>query len=336
MPRQARIDAPCAYHHIICRGIERRRIFRDDADRCQFIFRLGNLLQRTGTRCFAWALIPNHFHLLLQTGTAPIATVMERLLTGYAGYYNRRYKRHGHLFQNRYKSILCQEDPYFLELVRYIHLNPLRAGLVTTLRELIEFPYCGHATLLGAESVRWQSISEVLLRFDSELKPAQDKYREFVAAGKDQGRRPELCGGGLLRSVGGWQPILMARRFGEHLKSDERILGDSDFVEEVISAAKEKKESVNVYRMNGLGIDWVAQSVAELMGLDISVLQNGGKRPTAVQARSLVCHWATAELRLTSTAVAKWLQITQSAVTKAVPRGEKLAKERGWHLKVPS
>ena len=125
MPRQARIDAPGALHHIIARGIERRRIFRTRKDYLDFIDRLSSLLDSTGTRCYAWALIPNHFHLLLKTGSVPIATVMRRLLTGYAVSFNNRHCRHGHVFQNRYKSILCQEETYLKELVRYIHLNPL-------------------------------------------------------------------------------------------------------------------------------------------------------------------------------------------------------------------
>ena len=136
MPRQARIDIPGALHHIICRGIERRRLFQDDKDRDDFLGRLGDILPETTTPCLAWALIPNHFHLLLVTGAVPIATVMRRLLTGYAVTHHRRHQRHGHLFQNRYKSILCQEEPYLLELVRYIHLNPLRAQIVTDLEEL--------------------------------------------------------------------------------------------------------------------------------------------------------------------------------------------------------
>ena len=143
MPRKARIDAPGALHHIICRGIERRRIFYDNADRDDFVKRLSVILSDTATPCYAWALIPNHFHLFLRTGTAPLSTVMRRLLTGYAVSFNRRHRRHGHVFQNRYKSILCQEDPYLLELVRYIHLNPLRARVVSGLKELDRYPYGG-------------------------------------------------------------------------------------------------------------------------------------------------------------------------------------------------
>ncbi len=94
MPRQSRIDAPGALHHIIVRGIERCKIFRDDDDRYDFTKRLGGILEETATACYAWALIPNHFHLLLLNGNTPIATVMRRLLSGHAIRYNRRHRRH--------------------------------------------------------------------------------------------------------------------------------------------------------------------------------------------------------------------------------------------------
>ena len=110
MPRKGRLDASGALHHIIVRGIERRKIFRDDSDRDNFLNRLGGILRDNQTRCFAWALMSNHFHLLLRTGIVPISNVMRRLLTGYAVSFNLRHRRSGHLFQNRYKSILCQED----------------------------------------------------------------------------------------------------------------------------------------------------------------------------------------------------------------------------------
>jgi REP element-mobilizing transposase RayT len=136
MPRKARIDAPGALHYIIMRGINRRKIFFDDTDRDDFLDRPGDILSDSKTPCFAWALMTNHLHFLLRTGTAPIATLMRSFLPGYAVRFNRRHRRHGHLFQNRYRSILCQEDPYLLELVRYIHLNPLRAVIVQKLKRL--------------------------------------------------------------------------------------------------------------------------------------------------------------------------------------------------------
>ena len=180
MPRKARIDAPGALHHIIVRGIERRKIFRDDADRYDFIERLGFILEQTGTECFAWALIPNHFHLLLRTGSFPVAHAMRRLLTGHAIYFNRRHRRHGHLFQNRYKSILCQEDAYLLELVRYIHLNPLRAKLVKDMNQLGRHSYCGHGVVMGKFSQPWQNADAILSFFGKQLGPARRNYLAFV------------------------------------------------------------------------------------------------------------------------------------------------------------
>jgi REP-associated tyrosine transposase len=162
MPRRSRIDAAGALHHVMVRGIEGGAVFRCDTDRNHFLERLGEILQDTKTLCYAWALIPNHFHLLLRTGSVPISTVMRRLLTGYALWYNRRHRRSGHLFQNRYKSILCQEDVYLLELVRYIHLNPIRARLVEDLDELGRYAYSGHSVLMGGVNNPWQDTQGVL------------------------------------------------------------------------------------------------------------------------------------------------------------------------------
>ena len=130
MPRGARLDTPGTLHHVIVRGIEKRRIINDVADRKNFVTRLAELSVATNTNIYAWALMRNHAHILLRSSETGLSVFMRRLLTGYAIWYNRRHHRWGHLFQNRYKSIVCDEDAYFKELVRYIHLNPLRAKLV--------------------------------------------------------------------------------------------------------------------------------------------------------------------------------------------------------------
>ena len=128
MPRQARLDAPGTLHHLIARAIDGTLLFRERKDREIFLSRLPLLLKMTGTLILAWALMDNHFHLLILSGQQKVSKFMRCLLTGYALYYNRKYRRRGHLFQNRFKSIVCEKETYLLELVRYIHLNPLRAG----------------------------------------------------------------------------------------------------------------------------------------------------------------------------------------------------------------
>ena len=203
MPRKARIDASGALHHIIVRGIERNPIFKDSEDYGNFLNRFGKVLRETSTICYAFALIPNHVHLLLRTGTNSISTVMRRLLTGYAQAFNRRYNRHGYLFQNRYKSFLCENDPYLLELVRYIHLNPIRAGIIHDIKTLDTLPTTGHASLMGKMKQEWQDTNSILSLFGQKPSSARRAYRSFMEKGIPLGKRPDLTGGGLIRSTGG-------------------------------------------------------------------------------------------------------------------------------------
>jgi len=257
---------------------------------------------------------------------------MERLLTGYATEFNLRHKRHGHLFQNRYKSILCQTEPYLLELVRYIHLNPIRAHLVRTMKELRDYSYCGHGRLMGRDTAPWQQTGEVLLRFSNNIQVAQEKYEAYVAEGIALGKRPELVGGGLVRSAGGWEKILQARRYGEHLKSDERILGDTEFVEEVLGLADEQFDQRCLLRVKEVDIERLAQIVAGVLGIEIAEVWLEGQKPASVQARYLMCHWAK-EIGLTPTEVGRKLKLSQSGASRAAQRGAELATSRGWSLK---
>ena len=276
--------------------------------------------------------MPNHFHLLLRTGNVAIATVMRRVLTGYAVGFNRRHHRHGHLFQNRYKSILCQEDPYFLELVRYIHLNPLRARIVATLKILDSYPYSGHSVLMGRRKNDWQDTDTVLFYFGRKVSTARKQYRTFVEKGIELGERADLIGGGLIRSAGGWNAIKALRKSGIHWKSDERILGDSDFVQSILERQNERLEGR--YRLQSLGYDFnrVVERVAELFEMKRDEILRPGKQPEKVRARSLVCYWAVKALGMNGTEVAQLLGAAQSSVSRAVQRGEKLALERQWSV----
>jgi REP element-mobilizing transposase RayT len=113
MPRRARLDAEGTLHHVIIRGIEKRPIFADELDRERLIARMGQLALETRTKIYAWSLMTNHGHILLRSGPSGLPPYMRRLLTGYAQSYNRRHQRRGYLFQNRYKSIVCDEEVYF-------------------------------------------------------------------------------------------------------------------------------------------------------------------------------------------------------------------------------
>lgn len=335
MPRKARIDAPGALHHIIGRGIEKRKIFRADSDRDDFLERVAKALLDSQTPCFAWALLPNHFHLLLRTGNVSIAQLMRRILSGYAGSFNRRYRRVGHLFQNRYKSILCQEDVYFLELVRYIHLNPLRVSLVSTMDELDHYSYSGHSTIMGHRDTAWQKTDEVLSRFGGNARVAKKAYRSFVEKGISLGKRRELTGGGLIRSLGGWSEIKAHRRSREHGKGDERILGDIDFVESVLAIQREHLERRYAVQAQGYDFESVVTRVGDMLGLADEAITAPSKLRRRAEARALVCYLATRELGMTGVSVARLMGVSQPAVTRAAYRGEALAKERNFQLAAP-
>ncbi len=333
MPRLARLDTPGALHHIMIRGIERRSIFKDNKDRDNLLERLSNLLPETKTSCYAWALMPNHAHFLFQSGPSGISTLMGRLLTGYAVSFNRRHKRHGHLFQNRYKSIICQEDLYLKELVRYIHLNPLRVKTVKDIEALNSYLYCGHSVLMGKQSNKWQDVKYVFSCFGRTFKKARSEYYDYVDAGVTQGRRPELIGGGLIRSLGGWDEVKKIRLKGQdRVKSDERILGESDFVMDVLAEADEEFNRPYELKRLGIDLDKIEQKVLKIYGIDRDELYSRGRRKTQAEARSLLCYWAVCELGFSRTYMSKRLMMTQPGVGYAISRGERIANENKYNL----
>jgi len=333
MPRLARLDAPGVVHHVMIRGIERKKIFRDNKDRNNFLERISDLLQKTKTACYAWTLMPNHAHLLFRTGDIELSTLMRRLLTGYAGGFNRRHKRHGQLFQNRYKSIICQEDIYLQELVRYIHLNPLRAKIVPEISQLNKYPYSGHSVLMGRVKRQWQDTEYVLSYFGQKAGEARRRYLSYVKKGVDQGRRPELVGGGLIRSLGGWDEVKKIRLRGQdRLKGDERVLGESDFVLEVLSRADERFSRKYELKRLGYNLEKVEEKVAGIFHLNREELYEKGRRINRTDARSLLFYWAVRELGLSGTFLAERFGMSQPGVVYAVYKGEKIAKENGYQL----
>jgi REP element-mobilizing transposase RayT len=321
MPRRARIDAPGALHHIIVRGIDRTNIFRDDTDCENFFARLSRLLTESSTPCLAWALMGNHVHMLLRTGRVPISTLMRRLLTGYAQQFNRRHRRQGVLFQNRYKSILCEEDAYLRELVRYIHLNPLRAGTVQDIEALRVYSRCGHSALMGKVGREWQDIEYVLRLFGGKPRQARRAYERFVAEGVNQGQRPELVGGGLIRSAGGWSAIKALRNTGMRIMGDERILGSADFVQSALEQAQEQYEKKTLARAKGLELETLIDRVTILLDLVPADVCRAGRQRTIARARAIISLLAIEYLGISGREVSLRLNLSPSAVSKLLQRG---------------
>lgn len=315
MPRTARIDIPGLLQHVMVRGIEKRDIFLDDDDKTLFVERLSKLLIATGTECLAWALMSNHFHLLLRPRSTKLSVFMRRLLTGYAVVFNLRHGRSGHLFQNRYKSIVCEEDSYLLELVRYIHLNPLRAGLVESLDILDSYPWSGHAVILGKETLAGQSEEEVLLMFADKRGSARKKYRAFVEDGIRQGKRDELVGGGLRRSR-------KLSGSAEYEAYDDRILGSGSFVEQL---QQETQSSGSA--MSTVSLDELIRRVSQIYAIESASLRHGGKRKELSDARGALCYIAVIKMGISGASVARTLNVSRAGVSLAARRGEEIYKK---------
>ncbi|MGB9715806.1 MAG: transposase [Thermodesulfovibrionales bacterium] len=209
MARPARIEYEGAFYHVMNRGNRREDIFLDDNDRQKFYEILGNIEKRYGIIIYVYVLMSNHYHLLLETPFANLSRAIQRLNGDYALYFSRRHKSPGHIFQGRYKAMLVEKDAYLLELSRYIHLNPLRAGVV---RRPEEYRWSSLPVYLNRKirlpfKLQWEWI---LSTFGGRRNIAAKKYLEFINEGIEEERDPRE------EAAGGW------------------ILGSNDWVEEVI------------------------------------------------------------------------------------------------------
>ncbi len=320
------MDAPGVLHHVMVRGIERRPLFHDDRDRDDFLDRLAHFAESDALTVYAWALLANHIHLLVRTGSCPLARTMRSLLTGYAGAFNRRHRRVGHLFQNRYRSIVVEEEPYAQELVRYLHLNPLRAGVVRDLRALDRYPYTGHAALLGTVPRPWQATRQILAQFAGTTRRARMQYRDFVAEGIPRGRRPELQGGGLIRSLGGWQAVQALRRGREAYTGDERILGSSDFVEAMRQEAERQARREEGTQRRLVPLSTLAKRIGESLGVAPEMILGRGRVPVAARARQVLAYVWVERLGRRASELAEVLGQTRGNVSLAAKRGKQAAR----------
>jgi REP element-mobilizing transposase RayT len=214
MPRIARLDALGCVQHVTARGIERRAIFRDDRDRLRFLDLLEGVLRESAAVALAWALMPNHFHMIVRTHGDPLSRLMARLNTAYAVGFNLRHDRAGHLFQNRYHSKPIEDDDYLRTAICYVHRNPIRAGLVPDLASLESHRWTGYGELVGRVPRRFLDIEAVLLAFADDPSEARSRLAVWMAASEPASSRPTLRN----------RIALTCRRFGV---SEADLLGAS-------------------------------------------------------------------------------------------------------------
>lgn len=260
MARKPRIHYPGAYYHVILRGNAQQDIFLDDTDRYRFYLLLQEGTERFGHRIHAFCLMTNHVHLVVQVTDKPLSKIMQNLSFRYTRWVNWRQNSSGHLFQGRYKSVVVDGDAYLLELVRYTHMNPVRAGIAETPSV---YGWSSHSAYCGNETIPWLTTEFVLAGFSPNLTTARKRYAAFVSEGAGDGHRPEFHGRG---------------------SEDTRVLGDSSFIERVLG---ETEELPPPGRMN-------PESLAELVAAHYRLTDLLGRSHRHAEARS-ACAWLARE-----------------------------------------
>lgn len=284
-------------------------IFRDDSDRMSFVNRLGAILRETQTRCFAWCLLPDRFYLLLETGITPLSTVMRRLLTGYAVSFNQKYKRDGHLFNNRYKSNIWEKKPYLLDLVRLIHLKPLETGVVKSLSELDGYPWTGHCGVVNDLNGDWQECDEVLLHFGRRKKTAQQDYRDFMEKG--------------IRKSGVEDIIRMTCDGAGQFNS--RIMGSEDFVTRILEKAGELKEP----KIKKISLQELCEKVCTRFNIEEEELRSPLKKKMVTDAKAAFTYMAIREMGYSGEEVGGYLNMAGYSAIRRSQNGKQVLENRG-------
>lgn len=333
MPRNARIDIPGILQHVMVRGIEKCTIFLDDEDRKFLLSRLSFLLKETDTDCLAWALMPNHFHLLVRPRYGKLSTLMRRLLTSYALYFNKRNNRVGHLFQNRYKSIICEEEAYLLQLVRYIHLNPLRAGIVKNMEELASYPWTGHAVLMGKRTMAGQQIDEILLHFDDQTHISRHRYLDFITEGlapethnntehaetEESKQKQPTDWKSFCKSI---QLPAVKNNHNLNFSNDIRIMGSDSFAQSILK--QESGESDGKPANTQVTIPALLTAVSKYFNIQENSLTLKTRARQVSIARGVFCYLSVRDHGYTAAEIARQLHLSRSGVCLAIRRGEKI------------
>lgn len=260
MGRKPRIEYPGAFYHVYARGNRKLAIFGDDEDKKRFLTKLGEYKKRQRFLLYAYSLMDNHFHLLLETRDTSLSRIMQVLLQTHARSFNRKYQLVGHLFQGRYRAILCDRDAYLLALIRYIHLNCVRAGIVI---EPSQYQWSSHRTYLGIDDNHLADTEFVLSQFSENRAHAIELYRDFIMAPKDIENLPNF-----------YQVV------------DQRILGEHNFVETVRRKIEADPQS-NGGMPKNKSLKDVGQVVAQLMDTNMADLQSSKRGEQLNRARSL-------------------------------------------------
>lgn len=313
MPRMFRMESPSSLVHIMAHSVEEKPLFVDDDDKSEFLSRFEKSLAKSGFICYTWALMDNHYHLFLRTSEKPMSKLMRGLNGGYASYYNKRHGKHGPLFRGRFKSSLCQDQDYAAQLVKYINLNPLRAGMVNSLEQLKEYTWCGHGFLMGNSNAlgkTFQKREECLRRFGESEEMALKSYIDFLI--QSCGEKSEIAG--QLSKV-------EATEICGSCKGWPAVIGDPEFVSKIMNKYKD------VIHRNHRKADYphvleiTAQKVCLKYNISLKELKKRGRNNTRAFARAVFCYQLHIQEYIPLSIIAGFLGTTISPIAILVQKG---------------
>jgi REP element-mobilizing transposase RayT len=256
MARKPRVHYPTAVYHVMLRGNAGQTIFADEADRTRFLLLLQEGIERFSSRIHAFCLMTNHIHLVVQVGAIPLSRFMQNVSFRYTRYFNAKKGVTGHLFQGRFKAILIDADNYLVELVRYLHLNPVRSGMVNLPEQ---YPWSSHLTYCGKERSPWLTTQWVLTQFSDQVDESIRRFETFVADGLGEEYRKEFHQG----------------------TQDGQLLGDDRFAEDLMRKVRGEYQ-------RPVSLDEIIEYVSKLYALDPNELALPGKQRIRSEARAVI------------------------------------------------
>lgn len=291
MARKPRIEFEGGFYHVITRGNQRQRVFLDEKDFSKYLEFLSDYKERYGFWIYAYVLMSTHVHLLIETGQVPLSKILQGINQRFTMYFNWRYGTVGHLFQGRYKAILCDKDAYLFSLVKYLHCNPVRAGMV---RQPEEYRWSSHREYLGMDKSGLVDIELLLRVFSEGLKRGRRLYREYMS---EEEKTPKED---FYRTV------------------DQRVLGDEAFVERV--RERVERRALTGRRRHGVSLTEIARGIEEITGIGLSGLKGKGKDSEVMEGRKMFS-LAGREYGYRGKEIAEFLGKDPAAVTGYLRRG---------------
>jgi len=288
MARKPRINRPGAFYHVLLRGNNGQDVFFSNGDRSKFCLLLQEGIERFGHQIHGFCFMVNHIHLVLRASQNPLSHVMHHLSFRYTKYINRRISREGHLFQGRFKAILIEDNEYLTELIRYVHLNPVRAGLV---KQPEDYFWSGHRVYMDLETLPWITQDWILAQFEMDKTAARKRYQRFIQLGI--GQKSHYAD------------------FFESGLQENRILGSSDFVENVLHETHQVSKPVPTY-----SIEELVDLICHELGVSKDIVKSQSKVKDVLQLRAIIALFVHRAPHLTVHAFASHIGRDASSVSR--------------------